>query len=55
VLQLVGETGTDLSKWATEKHFTAWAGLAPASHNSGKRRGRVKRAGRANLNTLQSG
>ena len=43
VLQLVGETGTDLSKWATEKHFTAWTGLAPASHDSGKRRGRVKR------------
>lgn len=43
VLQIVGETGTDLSKWATEKHFTAWTGLAPGSHDSGKRRGRVKR------------
>ena len=43
VLQLIGETGTDLSKWATEKHFTAWTGLAPAAHDSGKRRGRVKR------------
>ena len=43
VLQLIGETGTDLSKWPTEKHFTAWAGLAPASHDSGKRHGRVKR------------
>jgi transposase len=43
VLQLIGETGTDLSKWPTEKHFTAWAGLAPASHDSGKRKGRVKR------------
>jgi transposase len=43
VLQLVGETGTDLSKWPTEKHFTAWAGLAPANHDSGKRKGRVKR------------
>lgn len=43
VLQLVGETGTDLSKWASEKHFTAWAGLAPGSNNSGKRHGRVKR------------
>jgi transposase len=43
VLQLVGETGTDLSKWATEKHFAAWTGLAPGSHDSGKRRGRVKR------------
>ena len=43
VLQLVGETGTDQSKWPTEKHFTAWAGLAPANHDSGKRKGRVKR------------
>lgn len=43
VLQIVGETGTDLSKWATEKHFAAWTGLAPGSHDSGKRRGRVKR------------
>jgi transposase len=43
VLQIIGETGTDLSKWPSEKHFTAWAGLAPASHDSGKRRGHVKR------------
>jgi transposase len=43
VLQLVGETGTDLGKWPTEKHFTAWTGLAPANHDSGKRKGRVKR------------
>ena len=43
VLQLIGEVGTDLSKWATEKHFTAWAGLAPASKQSGKRRRTVKR------------
>ena len=32
-----------MSKWPTEKHFTAWAGLAPANHDSGKRKGRVKR------------
>ena len=43
VLQLIGETGTDLTKWPTEKHFTAWTGLAPARQDSGKRRGRVKR------------
>jgi len=43
VLQFVGETGTDLSKWPTEKHFTAWTGLAPANHDSGKRKGHVKR------------
>jgi transposase len=39
LLQLVSEVGTDLSKnWSTEKHFTAWLGLAPGSRNSGKRR-----------------
>jgi transposase len=43
VLQIIGETGTDLSKWPTEKHFTAWAGLAPGNNDSGKRKGRVKR------------
>lgn len=37
MLQLIGETGVDLSRWKTEKHFTAWLGLAPASHQSGKR------------------
>ena len=40
VLQVVGEVGTDLTKWATEKRFTAWTGLAPGNHDSGKRKGR---------------
>jgi transposase len=43
VLQIIGETGTDLSKWPTEKHFTSWMGLAPGSNDSGKRKGHVKR------------
>ena len=43
VLQITGEVGTDLTLWPTEKHFTAWAGLAPGNHDSGKRKGRVKR------------
>ena len=43
VLTLVSEVGTDLSQWPSAKHFTAWLGLAPASHQSGKRRGRVSR------------
>ena len=42
-LLLVSEVGTDLSRWPTAKHFTAWLGLAPSSHQSGKRRGRVSR------------
>ena len=43
LLQLIGEVGTDLTKWPTEKHFTAWLGLAPGSHQSGKRHGSVRR------------
>jgi transposase len=42
-LQLLGEVGTDLKAWPTEKHFTAWAGLAPGSHQSGKYRRSVGR------------
>lgn len=43
VLQLVAETGTDMSRWPTPKHFTAWLGLAPSTRSSGKRRRREKR------------
>lgn len=42
VLQLISETGTELTKWPTQKHFTSWSGLAPGSAQSGKRRGKVK-------------
>ena len=38
VLQLISEVGTDMTRWATPKHFTAWLGLAPSSRQSGKRR-----------------
>lgn len=38
LLQVIAEVGTDLRQWPTEKHFTAWAGLAPGTHQSGKRR-----------------
>ena len=37
-LQLYTETGSTLSKWQTEKHFTSWLGLAPGQHQSGKLR-----------------
>lgn len=43
LLQLIGEVGTDLTRWPSAKHFTAWTGLAPASRQSGKRRGHAKR------------
>ncbi|MDD7884710.1 IS110 family transposase [Flavivirga sp. 57AJ16] len=40
-LQLYAETGKDLQKWKTEKHFTSWLGLAPGQHESGKMKKRV--------------
>lgn len=44
LLRIIGEVGTDLSKWPTEKHFTAWTGLAPGTKQSGKRRSSHSRA-----------
>jgi len=35
VLKIIGEVGTDMSKWATVKHFTSWLGLAPGTKISG--------------------
>ena len=35
-LRLIGETGTDMSRFPTVKSFVSWAGLSPKSHRSGK-------------------
>jgi transposase len=37
-LQLIAEIGTDMSRWPTEHHFTAWLALAPNNKISGGRR-----------------
>ena len=44
-MQLLSETGTDLSRWKTEKHFTSWLGVAPGQHSSGKKRRNKKKGG----------
>jgi transposase len=36
-LQLLGEIGTDMSRWKTEQHFTSWLALAPNNKVSGGR------------------
>ena len=36
-LKLLAEIGTDMSRWPTEKHFTAWLALAPKNRISGRR------------------
>lgn len=38
VMQAISEVGTDMTRWPTRKHFTAWLGLAPRRHASGKRK-----------------
>ncbi|WP_454742566.1 IS110 family transposase [Cupriavidus necator] len=43
LLLVLGEVGTDLTRWPSEKHFTAWTGLAPGAHQSGKRHGQQSR------------
>jgi transposase len=37
-LKLVSEIGTDIRKWRTEKHFSAWLGVCPGTRISGGRR-----------------
>ena len=34
-LTVVGEIGTDMSRWRTVKHFTSWLGLCPGTKVSG--------------------
>lgn len=45
-LQLLAETGHDLTRWPTEKHFTSWLGLSPGQNNSGKRNRNARKKGR---------
>lgn len=42
LLRLVGETGTDMHRFPTIKHFVSWCGLSPKNHQSGKDEKRVK-------------
>jgi transposase len=44
-MQLLSETGTDLKRWETEKHFTSWLGLAPGQHTSGKMKKNKRKKG----------
>lgn len=44
-MQLLSETGTDLNRWPSEKHFTSWCGLSPGQHWSGKMRRNKRKQG----------
>jgi len=37
-LRLLGEIGTDMTRWPSERHFTSWLTLAPQNKVSGGRR-----------------
>lgn len=62
-LQILSETGADLSKWETEKHFVSWLNLCPNNKITGgklissavmkKKAGNATQAFRAAANTLQ--
>ena len=52
VQAILTETGTDMSKWRSVKHFTSWLGLAPSNKVSGGKvtgRTRGPTKNRANL------
>lgn len=45
-LQIASETGTDLMRWKSEKHFASWLGLSPGQNDSGKKKKRSKKKGK---------
>lgn len=51
-LKMIAETGVDLSRWETVKHFVAWATLAPGNHQSGKKRKRVSKRQKSRIGQL---
>jgi transposase len=44
LLRLLGETGIDMSRFETRKHFVSWCNLSPGRNQSGKSSKFVKRA-----------
>lgn len=62
-LELLAETGTDMGKWETEKHFVSWLNLCPNNKISGgklissqlmkKKANRASQAFRAAANSVQ--
>lgn len=45
MLRLLGEVGSDLSRFPSKKHFTSWLGLSPKNKQSGKMKKRVQSKG----------
>lgn len=55
VLKIIGEIGTDMSRWKTIKHFTSWLGLCPGNKQSGGKllSGRTRRCSNRAAATLR--
>lgn len=50
---ILAEIGVDMSHWPTERHLSAWAGVAPGSRESaGKRKSSAIRKGNVHLTTI---
>lgn len=56
-LRIIGECGTDMSKWPTAKHFTSWLCLAPGTKISGGKvlSSRTRRGGNRVTSLLRLG
>jgi transposase len=52
-IEILGEIGTDMGPWATDRRFAAWAGLCPGNHESaGKRKNIGVRKGNPFLKSI---
>lgn len=51
-LQIASETGTDLTRWASEKQFASWLGLSPGQNNSGGKKKRSRKKGNHKVGQL---
>lgn len=50
---ILAEIGVDMSHWPTERHLSAWAGVAPGSRESGgKRMSSTTRKGNVHMTTI---
>ena len=47
-LEIISETGIDMSKWPSKKHFTSWLTLAPNNRVSGGKQLKPKRSQKKN-------
>lgn len=52
LLKLLGEVGTDMSRFATVKHFVSWCGLAPGHNQSGSKRKKPKMKNHSNAGQI---